>query len=722
MLYKHLLLINRWYKVIVILIGIYCFFCNNFANANNVHPFDKALTFLINKDYQSAKDIFNKRLQHHKVNVPQNLKSLLSEPFFFTEELSGNSLTLTSREELDYIRSAIIYKRLVKKLTEGLKSERDIIFTLFEWTVRNIVILGIMDGPALNAFPYDFMMRGFGCCDRSAWVLATLAYQAGYHANVISMHSHAITQIYLEDTWALFDPHFGIIFKNDKKLLGLDDRAEIEQIIKDNDLYGDHVEQIIKDNDFYGDHGFADLMKSNIVTICEPLSILPKMKILQNILNRNCMDPPRVYYDLLGELSFTISTMDSSLPNKLELPVKVPYTIHGKTNNVLVWLSPFEGRFSYKCGSYNNNLEKHFPQLKHYKKARECQIMGDFENALDEYDKIFSQTLNLDIKESLIYNKALCYYEIEDYAEAKKLFLFYRRNYPHGKEIKGVEHHLGLIKDDNIVKFDNNINLSSIKKSENDDYHYRLRNSIMIDTKNSYFQIMSFSSYCQMGNFYNNSGKADKAISALEKALEINPNDSGVCHVLGKLYMATNDFVSAIKKLTKTLEMDPQYNVYQELGNAYFKNGEFNKSEGFFLKVIELEPSYIDAHFMLAKAYIENGKYDNAIFELKKTLELNPDLNNVRYNLGTIYFAKGKLEYAKSKFEKVLKNDPDFADAHYVLSLTYNKANNHEKASYHCDKALALGVNIPEEILTSIKNHSVPLTEVVIRMRSAMSH
>ncbi|MGR3318996.1 MAG: tetratricopeptide repeat protein [Candidatus Anammoxibacter sp.] len=656
MLNHSFFLIKSPYKIILILILILiwnCLFINHLVYADSVSKFDKVLDSLLNKDYQSAKEIFNGELQAHKAHVPENLRSLLNEPFFLADEIYGN--VLTTQEELDYIRSAVISKRLVKRLTDGLKTDRDIIFTLYDWAVRNIAILSANDiGPDINGFIYDNMMRGFGVCDRSAWVLATLAYQAGYHANVISMPDHAIAQIYLEDTWALLDPHYGIIFKDDKKLLGLDDKAAIESIIKANRCYGKRAVEYF--------------MSSNIVTICEPLSISPKMEILQNVLNKHYEDPPRVYYDILGELSFSISTMSGSSATKLESPITVPYAFPGKKYTIMVWLFPFEIRFSSKRVTYIANMEKHYPHLKYYAKAREYQIMGDFEKALAEYGKLLSATLNSSAKESLVYNKALCYYEMKEYVSAKKLFLSYKENYPQGKEIKGVVYHLELM---NGIKSINDVNkrVYSKGRSFDPDYHYRLKKSIAIDTNNSYSQAMLFSGFRNRASDYHNSGQPDKAIDALEKAIAIKP----------------------------------YYNMYQELGNAYFRNGELDKAENVYLKVIESKPDYIDPYSSLAVIHIKNGKYDKAIIELKKTLKFDPNLNDNRYNLGVAYFMKGDVEIAQSELLKVLKLEDDYAQAHYVLSLVYYNDSNYGKFVYHCDKALVLGVKIPSETLERLK-------------------
>ena len=630
---------------------------------------------MIDGDYPSAKDIFNNELRLHKVSSPANLRTLLKEPFFLDEEISGN--ILTSRYELDYIRSTIICKRLVKRLSKGLKSDRDIIFAMFDWTVRNIGI-GIRHdvGAEVNGYPYDNMMRGFGMCDRSAWVLANLAFQAGYSANIISMPNHALTMIYLEDTWALFDPHYGVIYKNSQKLLSLEDVKEVNAVIEANDI--PYVSFL------------KDLISSNIVTICTPSSLLPKMENLQKVLNQNCDDPPRVYYDILGELSFSISTISSSIGAKVKNPVVVPHIFPERRYRLMVWLFPFELRYFHKSGKYAENMEKYYPGINTCRKARELQIMGNFEDAIVEYDRCLSAKSDSGIKGLLVYNKALCFYETGDYKIARQLFLLCKQNYPDGKEIKGVDYHLGLI-----TNVKNTVKINHNPVSKKDVFHYRLIDQIEINTNNGYAKEMSFVCFCHLAGIYQERGRLDKVRDLYEKALLIRPDNGDVNYLLGTLCLINNDTDNAILRLTKALKSKPAYYVYQDLGKAYFRDNRYNDAKSMFLKAIEINQEDVNSHFSLALTYLKNNEKDSAIVEYQKVIALEPGFVNAYYNLGLTYMEIGRLKAAQTEFKKLLDIDPDHAMTHYMLGLAYYKDNKLEKSLFHSNKARALGIKGP---------------------------
>jgi tetratricopeptide (TPR) repeat protein len=50
-----------------------------------------------------------------------------------------------------------------------------------------------------------------------------------------------------------------------------------------------------------------------------------------------------------------------------------------------------------------------------------------------------------------------------------------------------------------------------------------------------------------------------------------------------------------------------------------------DKSIPLYLKSIEMNPKYDDAHYNLAVSYLKTNNLDSAMGEYKKTLEINPE-------------------------------------------------------------------------------------------------
>ncbi len=541
------------------------------AFAKNDKQLENAMEQLINKDFAGAEKLFNLNLKDSNIDVDDNLKALLHEPFFVNDDIVGRNAV--SIEELEYIRKVAVYKKLADSVTKGIDSEREIVFALFDWVVRNIAInCGKKEtniGKETTAFPYDYMLRGFGGCDRSSWVLATLASQAGFHANNIALPNHSMTQIYVENGWALFDPFYNVIFMNDGKLLGLDDLSELKGVINSNDSYM-RKEQI-----------FDDLKQCRIEIICDPFSLLPKIKNLDGLLKENYDIAPNIYYDILEELSFTISSMSEEDIVEDGI-VSIPHKIDGTMHNVYISMYPFVERITYTFGKYSNNIERNYPYLKYFAAAREFQISGAYLKAINEYERLMALPAHKDIKDKLIYNQALCFYEINNLSAAKKLFKRFRKEYPDSEELNGVDHHLKLI--------NKRLNGSEIKphklKKESkgvqvaEGKYCSIKKQILINVNDPIYKSALYDGYNDLGKSYAKSGRFDDAILNYKKALRVNPELLTAYYYLSSTYINLRELDKAINELLKALLIAPDdSDAHYLLCIAYYNKKDFQNSK-----------------------------------------------------------------------------------------------------------------------------------------------
>ncbi|HEU4343970.1 MAG TPA: tetratricopeptide repeat protein, partial [Candidatus Binatia bacterium] len=69
----------------------------------------------------------------------------------------------------------------------------------------------------------------------------------------------------------------------------------------------------------------------------------------------------------------------------------------------------------------------------------------------------------------------------------------------------------------------------------------------------------------------------------------------------------------------------------------------------------------------LSNAFYKQGRVDEAITTALKAVRLQPDYGVAHYNLGNLYASQGRFELAKRHFEEALKLYPNYADAHSNL-------------------------------------------------------
>jgi len=662
----------------------------SFAEADYTAKYNKALDLLIEKDYEPAKNIFNEQLLKLNIdNIPQGLSTLLQEPFFLEEEVLES--VITSQEELDYLRKVVIYKKLADHITKGLKTDFEIIYALFDWTVRNISLFHDKDvGQDINAYPYDYMMRGFGGCDRSAWVLTTLAGQAGFRAHIIVLPYHTMTQIFIENKWVLFDPFYNNVFKSTKGLSGLNEPLEVQSFIKEKKCYKDNF--------------FNDLMECRFEIICEPLSVLPKMKLLQNTFDKNLNSPPALYYDVLEEIEFLISSMITVKP-KEDATISIPYNIPGKKQRISLALYPFSNRFGYRPGLISNNFELLFPNQKYITRAREFQLTGNYVEAMGEYNKLIASPPDASLIDTLVYYKALCYYEMQDLKEAKHLFESYKENYPDGDMINGVVYHLQMIERELLKGTTFSEPGENSTKPESDIVSYNLKDLIRINTNDSLYkeQDVLYNAYNFLAVYFKSINKVDKAISALKKTIEINPDIVNAHHNSGITYFENGKLDEAINAFKNSLKIDPDFfESHRCLGLVYTNNGDYNNAIIHLKRALEINRNQIDALNLLGFAYINTNKYDEAISTYSISLKLNPMQADSWYNLGWIYFKENNPDEAIIGFKNVLMLQPDNEKALSLLCTTYINKQDYAKAMPFCNKAMELGGKIPADALKQI--------------------
>lgn len=102
------------------------------------------------------------------------------------------------------------------------------------------------------------------------------------------------------------------------------------------------------------------------------------------------------------------------------------------------------------------------------------------------------------------------------------------------------------------------------------DGHHFLRNleerngrRVMVEATK--FKEETWQNHCSVGLAYARIGNADGARSQFEKALEMDPKNSGIMHALGVTCFNQQDYTKAKELLTRALKADPENEAAREL-------------------------------------------------------------------------------------------------------------------------------------------------------------
>ena len=95
------------------------------------------------------------------------------------------------------------------------------------------------------------------------------------------------------------------------------------------------------------------------------------------------------------------------------------------------------------------------------------------------------------------------------------------------------------------------------------------------------------------------------------------------------------------------------------------------------MTALKLQPDNINAYNNLGNAYSKQGRLEKAIQEYLTVLRLHPDDIVAHYNLGEVYKLKGLKDEARKQFEMALKLNPNLTPAQKALEFLDSQSETH---------------------------------------------
>lgn len=102
-----------------------------------------------------------------------------------------------------------------------------------------------------------------------------------------------------------------------------------------------------------------------------------------------------------------------------------------------------------------------------------------------------------------------------------------------------------------------------------------------------------------------------------------------------------------------------------------------------YLRAIELDPGYADAHCNLGSLYFNRNRRGTARACFERALEIDPDHVEANLNLAIILEELGQNESALRCYKRALTSDPLYADTHVSLALLYERLGLRRKSRSH---------------------------------------
>lgn len=177
--------------------------------------------------------------------------------------------------------------------------------------------------------------------------------------------------------------------------------------------------------------------------------------------------------------------------------------------------------------------------------------------------------------------------------------------------------------------------------------------------------------HTNLGAVLQDLGRMDEAEASLRQALRINPNNAQAYCNLGVTLQALGRLVDAEASLRRALQLDPDNAlVHNNLGNTLKALGRLNEAMASYQHTLRLNPDFAEAHYNLGITFQDTGQIEQAEIHYRRALLIKPDYAMAHNNLGVTLMALGQADAAEASYRQALQFNPQYADAYNNLGIT----------------------------------------------------
>ena len=198
----------------------------------------------------------------------------------------------------------------------------------------------------------------------------------------------------------------------------------------------------------------------------------------------------------------------------------------------------------------------------------------------------------------------------------------------------------------------------------------------------------------------------DEFIAKARAGVAVNPDCGNSHYNLAVGLLGKKMYEEAERELHAAVDCSPNLaEAYVLLGGICLQRGDLEGCLHYNKNAINSRAGFSEGHGNIGFVYLQMGKIEDAIYHLEKAVRWNPKFVQAFSNLANAYLMNGQLDESLEANFKTLELEPDFAVAHNNLAIVYLEKKMYDKAAEHCEKAKAMGYQVPAEIEAEIKKN-----------------
>ena len=177
-------------------------------------------------------------------------------------------------------------------------------------------------------------------------------------------------------------------------------------------------------------------------------------------------------------------------------------------------------------------------------------------------------------------------------------------------------------------------------------------------------------------------GKGDKALSVLDRAIELEPESGEAYFTKGLLLLNLKRPAEAEQAMRAGIARAPDNAVgHYHLGRILLEAGKVDEAMASFERAITVNSAFEPGYLALASMHEARHEKDQAVAVLKKYLQqVNPRNREIRHQLVRIYVDAKDYPGARKELEDLLAEDPSDLDAQLRMALIHGEQKEYAQA------------------------------------------
>ncbi|NJR40038.1 MAG: tetratricopeptide repeat protein [Leptolyngbyaceae cyanobacterium CSU_1_4] len=177
----------------------------------------------------------------------------------------------------------------------------------------------------------------------------------------------------------------------------------------------------------------------------------------------------------------------------------------------------------------------------------------------------------------------------------------------------------------------------------------------------------------QIGLDYRNQGLYDEAIAALQKSVELDPNELSGRVILGWTLHLAGQETEATHQLKQALAQQPNdVSALNALGIVYLVSGDLNAAVQTHQQAVALQPDNEIGYFNLSLAYHRLNRSADAIANARRATQLEPENPNPWLALAIAHWDNNELTLAQEAYQQAIRQNAQYDSAAILDQLKFS--------------------------------------------------